>query len=113
MRRIPLKYRDVLTFIRARADTKSCPASCFLHKLSPRLTKMMAKTVDDKSHSLPHDPEKTGVHAAPRSGSIDNPEGLSYTIDTNRETDFRTRNGLNLRSFQRRESITHLPTVPD
>lgn len=74
---------------------------------------MTAKTVDDKSHSLPHDPEKTGIHAAPRSGSIDNPEGLSYTIDTNRETDFRTRNGLNLRSFQRRKSITHLPAVPD
>lgn len=50
------------------------------------------------------DPEKRGVETA-RAGSIDNPEGVtSYNAHDNRETDFMTRNGLNLKSFGRRKS---------
>lgn len=65
---------------------------------------MAGQRIVENSQTPSPDPEKTGKGVdTRRSGSLDNPEGLSYTIDTNRENDFRTRNGLNLKSFQRRK----------
>lgn len=58
----------------------------------------------ETSQSPSLDAEKSGRDVeVPRHGSIDNPEGLNYTRDTNRESDFLTRNGLNLKSFERRK----------
>lgn len=69
---------------------------------------MAGQTVDAREQSSSPDYEKAGKDVnAPRLGSLDNPEGLSYAIDTNREEDFYTRNGLNLKSFQRRKSTSY------
>ncbi|KAK5052097.1 Amino-acid permease inda1 [Exophiala bonariae] len=49
----------------------------------------------------PHDSEK-GPEISPRRPSVIG--GTDHNLETNRETDFMTRNGLNLKSFQRREN---------
>lgn len=56
----------------------------------------------------PHDSEK-GPDVAPRRPSVVG--GTDMDLSTGRETDFMTRNGLNLKSFQRREllPIFHRP----
>lgn len=49
----------------------------------------------------PHDSEK-GPEISPRRPSVIG--GTDHNLETNREADFMTRNGLNLKSFQRREN---------
>lgn len=59
----------------------------------------------EKNPGTDYDTEKnTTSLERPRAGSLENPEGLSYNPDTGRESDFLTRNGLNLKSFERRRS---------
>lgn len=67
---------------------------------------MAGEKIIDSSQSPSLDAEKSGRDLnALQARSIDNHEGVSYDLDTNRESDFRTRNGLNLKSFQRRKWI--------
>lgn len=58
--------------------------------------------MDETKHATvsPHDSEK-GPEISPRRPSVIG--GTDHNLETNREADFMTRNGLNLKSFQRRE----------
>lgn len=56
--------------------------------------------MEETKHVSPHDSEK-GPEMVPRRASVEG--GTDMDLDSGRETDFMTRNGLNLKSFQRRE----------
>jgi hypothetical protein len=63
--------------------------------------------MEDDKHVSPQDSEK-GPEVAPRRASVG---GTDLDLSTGRESDFMTRNGLNLKSFQRRELHPISPTV--
>lgn len=62
--------------------------------------------MEETKHVSPVDSEKgSPAEVTPRRPSVMG--GTDHDLSTGREADFMTRNGLNLKSFQRRELHTH------